>query len=279
MSDQKGLIDKLGNIPHQVITGLLLLVIALPFLFPVGIPLKITPYSLQIKNALEEVPEGGTILLSLDSAMGGTSETGGAIEAVTKYVVYDRPDVRIIMWGLHYDAIMVFNTFAKDTLEDAEYGTQYVWFGYVPGADAAIAKLSDDVTGILAVDFYGTPTEDLEIMKDINNADDFDLIFTFDTYGHADSYVGHWFERYQTKIVMAVLSGSIPMASMRFTAGQIVGFCGGVKGAAELEKVLGYPGPAYANYDVMNIANIYALALLMIGNLVYFANKTKRGSN
>lgn len=273
MSDQKGILDRLGNIPYQLICGLLLIVIAVPYLRPVGMPLSITPYSVQFKGALDAVPEGGNVVLSLDSAMGGTSETGGAIRAVTKYLIYDRPDLRVVMWGMHYDSVLVFNTFCKDVLEDAEYGSQVVWFGYVPGADAAIAKLSDDIKGILAVDFYGTPTGDIEIMKAVNSADDIDLLISFDTYGHDASYVGHWFERYKTKIAIAVLSGSIPMASMRFTAGQIVGFCGGVKGSAELEKILEYPGPAYKNYDVMNVANIYALALLVLGNAVYIINK------
>jgi len=273
MSAKKSLMYRLSNVPHQVIGALTLIVIALPYLMPVGIPLKITPYSEQFKAALDAVPEGGNVAFSLDSAMGGTTETGGMIRATIKYFIYDRPDVHIVMWGMHYDCVLVFNTFVADVLEDADYGKEVAWFGYIPGTDAAIAKLSDDLKGILSVDFYGTPVAQLEIMDNINGAPDFDLLLSFDTYGHADSYVGHWYERYKTKIAIGMLSGSIPVATMRFTAGQIVGFCGGVKGAAELEALLKYPGPAYTNYDVMNVANLFAIGLLLFGNITYFLTK------
>ncbi|MBS7657526.1 hypothetical protein KEJ33_06355 [Candidatus Bathyarchaeota archaeon] len=63
------------------------------------------------------------------------------------------------------------------------------------------------------------------------------------------------------------------MASVYFTAGQIVGFCGGSRGCAELERLTGYLGIATPTMDALNLSLIFALVLLIICNVGYHGSR------
>jgi hypothetical protein len=229
---------------------------------------------------MDDVPQGAHVVISLDSSVGGILETGGAMVATVKYYINHRPDVKLLIWGMHYDVPIVWVQYIEPAIMSAdtprEYGVDYAYLGYVPGADAAIGKLSDDIRGVISVDAFGTPIDQLPIMDGINNADDIALLHSYDTYGHSWSYIGHWNARYGTDINLTVMAGSTPLAAVYFDAGQIVGFCGGPLGSAELEKLTGYPGIATPTMDSANLALIFALLLLAIGNVGYLLTRGEK---
>jgi hypothetical protein len=173
---------------------------------------------------------------------------------------------------MHYDCPIVWSQYIQPVFEESnqQYGEDYVWLGYVPGGDSAIGKLSDDIRGVISVDAYSTHIDQLAVMDGVEGAEDIDLLQTYDTYGHAWSYIGHWNARYGTKINLTLMAGGIPRAEVYYTAGQIIGFCGGPRGSAELEALLNYPGIATPTMDSANLALIFSLFLLVIGNVGTF---------
>jgi hypothetical protein len=270
---EKSLLSKLENIRPQFIFWGLFILILLPFLFPLNTPITISRYTTAFATQLRAVPNGGNVLLSLDTGIGAITETGGAIVVTAKFFANERPDVHLVIWGIHYDSILVYRTYVEPYLKALKYGTQYAWLGYIPGGEAAIAKLSDDIEGILASDFYGTAISSIPLMKDVKNAKSFDLVVTSDTYGYITAYIGHWFQRYNTKILHDCTMGSAPTDIAYFTANQIVGFSPGARGSAELEKLLKFPGFAGSVVDALNVGIVYLVGLLIIGNIGYFARR------
>jgi hypothetical protein len=263
------LADKLLSVPSNVIFLVVFILILIPYIRPLVLPINITQVVDDYQKAMEDVPQNGRVVISLDSSVGGILETGGAMVATVKFYLNQRPDVDMIIWGMHYDCPIVWSQYIEPVFEgsDAVYGEDYVWLGYIPGADSAIGKLSDDITGVIAVDAYGTPIDQIPIMEGVENANDIDLLFSYDTYGHGWSYIGHWNARYNTKIDLTIGAGGIPQAEVYYANGQVEGFCGGPKGCAELETLLGYPGIAIPTMDSANLALIFSLFLLLICNV------------
>lgn len=275
MPTKGSLTDRVLSIPPQAIFAVLFVLIFIPYIRPVSIPIPVTDYVRRYKDSMDAVPQGGHVVLSLDSSIGGILETGGAMVATVKYYVNRRPDVKLIIWGMHYDCPIVWSRFIEPLLKDRKYGVDYVWFGYIPGADAAIGKLSDDIRGILQYDAYGKAVDDLPIMQGIRNANDIALLHTYDTYGHAWSYIGHWQARYKTKLNLTVMSANIPLAAVYFTAGQIVGFCGGSRGCAELERITGFLGIATPTVDALSLSLLYGLVLLAVSNIAFWTGRRR----
>lgn len=58
-----------------------------------------------------------------------------------------------------------------------------------------------------------------------------------------------------------------------YSAGQLNGLLGGMKGAAEYEKLVGRPALAITGMGAQSIAHLLIIFLVLIGNIGYFAGR------
>ncbi|MDD3733041.1 MAG: hypothetical protein PHU88_11775, partial [candidate division Zixibacteria bacterium] len=63
------------------------------------------------------------------------------------------------------------------------------------------------------------------------------------------------------------------------SAGQMTGLLGGMKGAAEYEKLLGRPARATSGMDAQSLLHLLIIALVIAGNVGYFVNLHQKGKN
>jgi hypothetical protein len=55
-----------------------------------------------------------------------------------------------------------------------------------------------------------------------------------------------------------------------YDSGQIVGFLGGLKGAAEYEALISSPGSGIRGMDAQTIAHLFIVFMVIVGNIGYF---------
>jgi hypothetical protein len=58
-----------------------------------------------------------------------------------------------------------------------------------------------------------------------------------------------------------------------FASGQLDGLLGGMKGAAEYEKLVGKPGLAITGMGAQSIVHFLIIFLVLIGNIGYFVGR------
>jgi len=58
-----------------------------------------------------------------------------------------------------------------------------------------------------------------------------------------------------------------------YNAGQIPGFLGGLKGAAEYESLVERPGLGVKGMDAQSMAHLLMLSFIVIGNIGYFISR------
>lgn len=59
-------------------------------------------------------------------------------------------------------------------------------------------------------------------------------------------------------------------------SGQLKGFLGGLRGAAEYELLVGAPGKGCAGMDAQSLGHVTIIVFLILGNIGYFAAKKQR---
>ncbi len=59
-------------------------------------------------------------------------------------------------------------------------------------------------------------------------------------------------------------------------AGQMTGLLGGMKGAAEYEKMVGHPGSATIGMDAQSMAHFLIIFMVLIGNIGFFLSRRKQ---
>jgi hypothetical protein len=266
----------LEDIDPRIIFWLLVILIALPMITPLGLPVFISDNTERFAEEMREVPSGGAIVMSLDHSVGAATNVRGQERVIARFFG-QRGDVRILIWGIHQDTFVNFQTNIEPILQeyDMEYGKDYVLLGYLPGQETAVAKLADNVRAF-SVDHFNNPVNDLEALEGLQDASDIDKVFTFDTSQATDYYIGHWYQRYDTQICGSYLGQYISTAEAQLSAGQLQAISGDIRGAAELEAEFDFPPESARITDTMSLTHSLILLLLLIGNVQYYLSRREK---
>jgi hypothetical protein len=83
--------------------------------------------------------------------------------------------------------------------------------------------------------------------------------------------------RYHVKLGSGCTAVSAPEFYPYVQSGHLVGLLGGMKGAAEYEKLVKRPGTAARGMDAQSVSHIVVFLFILIGNIAFFAlKKTKK---
>jgi hypothetical protein len=135
--------------------------------FPQITPVVIDPTVHEFYNYIEGLEDGDVWLLT---------ESGNVMDPFSIQAnrlvfwthAFAKPGIKILCFSLVGDAnINVENIlrympqWAKDS---KTYGVDWVYLGFVPGEESAVAALFSDIRSVVTVDYYGNPIDSLPMM-------------------------------------------------------------------------------------------------------------------
>jgi hypothetical protein len=150
-----------------------------------------------------------------------------------------------------------------------EYGVDWVFLGYIPGGETALAALHEDFPSIALADWEGTPASELPLLQGIQDYRDFDLAIanTWDFY----KFARQWPSTPETPTIAMVPTWT--WASARpFYPDTFKAMMHGTKGAGEYEILLGIPGRGIASADALTLSTLTWVGALIAAQVsVYIA--------
>ena len=262
----------------QIIYTLLVISIVIPLLNPVGLPIGISSTTRDVYNYIENtLPAGKPVLIDLYYEMAARAELEPQAAAVIKHL-FEKNCKLVFVSTITYGPIVfeLLKSTAADLFADKTYGVDYVFLGYIAGNEPAVRSLATSIRGTVAVDNYGTAISALQMMADIDKAEDFALVFIVssgtDTFGW---YVRQWYTPYDVPLLFGALSVIGPSIKPYVDAGQAIGMLTGQRSAAEYETLVGRKGLGLASMDAQSFAHALILIFIIIGNIILFATRSK----
>ena len=259
-------------------------VIAFPLLVNITIPIPISKYTRDYYNVVETI-EPGTIVGLNNLASGATYSQLSSSVIRTAVRVWERGG-KIVFFntrteGVPFSELIIDEAkriyTSRNPGESIEYDVDYVHMGYIAGEETGFAAFIADMKGIIKVDNYGTPTDQLEMMKNIN--DGFDLPYMVHIMAGVPS--PYMLRQYQTRYngKMIQVNTDVDMAGeMPFLAsGQLSGAIIGVSGTAQYEYLTGIAGPNLRLVNPLSLASMLVLIVLALGNAEYLIQKYRGG--
>ena len=274
-SNDKDIIERISKIDRRVIYWLFIIIVAFPHIRPFGLPLAVTEYTESFYDKIENNYEAGDVCIySLDVTLSSSAELGGGVVASVRHL--SRKGIKIVAYSGSPEGPLIFDSLMKPALDAAgyEYGVDYTYLGYAAGGETLVARLMEDISEVYPTDYYGTPITELPLMDDHNKATDFDFCFGF---GNPIYYLRQWYSKYQSIVLCMTTANNFATNFPHLDAGY-VDMTNGVNGCAEYEVLLGYSGIAGSSVDSTSMAQLMIIALIFLGNIVYFIQKS-RGSN
>jgi hypothetical protein len=279
-----GLARKLLNLDRRWLFLLVFLGVATPIVKPIGLPVTTTGSTRAAYDFIESLPPGSIVWLSFDYGPSSAPENDPMAEGFLRQCFVRK--LRVIVCALYPlgGLTLANNSVEKVTSEfpNLRYGVDYVNLGYKDGASAVMRRMDKDIAGAFPTDARGTPTTQIPIMSGVRSIRDVKLAFTA-----ATGLIGEWWitqvhQQSGTPVIIGPTAVSAPKYYAYLNAGQLVGMVGGMKGAAEYEKLLAGGHPELAQFyretrgftatkgmDGQTVIHVVIIVFILIGNLAY----------
>lgn len=269
-------LNRLQKLDRRWIYLVLLVLISWPLFKPIGLPLRVSPLVKQSYEFVENLPPGSIVAWSVDSGVAVYGEQFPQARVTLEHLA-KKPDLKIIVVHFWEQGPLFFNSLVN-ILEKSgkKYGEDWVDLGYIPGGEAAMAAFADDIHKTVPTDARGTPLSEIPLMKKVNTAKDIKLWITISagTPGIPE-YARQIQSRYNVPIIAGVLSQFATIYMPYVNSKQLVGMLGGLRAAAEYEKLLGTTGIAGKAVDALSNAHLVIIAFVLLANGVYLAQRKK----
>ncbi len=183
----------------------------------------------------------------------------------------------MLAMGREQGPLLAEKTITYIDTKGKEYGDDYVNIGFFAGAEAAMASFASDIPGLVKVDYYGTPIDQLSVMDGLMDLNDIDLFICLwsGTPGWGE-YLRQWYTPYEIPVIGGTLGINGPGAAPYVAAGQLKGLVVGLRGGAEYEKLINKPGEAISGMDAITTSHLLVIAFVIFGNIGYFASRGMR---
>ncbi len=251
--------------------------VVIPFFFPLGLLVDVTPPVQSLYDAVDVLPPSSQpLLLAIDYAPATLPELEPMALAILRHA-FSR-DVNVAVMTLHPAGYGLAERAGLQVAEeyDRVYGEDYVYLGFQPGTSAVILSLGVNIRNVFPEDAYGTPLSEFPIMDGIRNYDDIPLLITLAGWSAAEAWVYFAHEPFGQEVGAGVTAVMATDYYPYLNTGQLVGLLGGMRGAAEYEGLVGHPDKGVRGMDSQSIIHMLIIALIVVGNIAYFATRKSK---
>ncbi|MDQ7778705.1 MAG: hypothetical protein RDV41_03215 [Planctomycetota bacterium] len=260
------------------------LLIAFAIIVPLYVPFNIPSSGVSepvrgVFDKIDSMPAGSSMLLSMDFDPTSKPELLPMAVAILKHAF--ARDIKVVGMTLWLTGTgMAENAFVSGAEEmHKERYVDYVFLGWQVQPYSVIINMGQDLHGIWPKDYYGKTMAEIPMMETLRSLKDFDYVVCV---AAGDPGLGAWY-MYGAEKHKFVLGGGCtgviaPGMYPFLQAKQINGLIAGMKGAAEYEELLekkmkGGRGAACAGMDSQSAAHFLIIALVVVGNILYFVSR------
>jgi len=245
-----------------------------PIIRPIGLPILVSDPTRDFYNYVNNnIQENDKILIWGGMSVGfwPTEYKPGVIAAVQHF--FDKGAKIYWISGTTEDPV-IYDQYVIPEIEkgSADYGINYVNLGYYSGGEMAMSAFAKDISSVVEQDYYGTPIDQLPMMGEVSDANDFEFII------HITGSPPEWLLRqynsaYGKDCGFISISGMMGIYLPYYASEQMIGFINGLRGGAEYETLTGNPGIGLASTDTVSTGHIFFSVLILLTNVLYFIDR------
>ena len=259
-------VRRLLSIDRRIIFLLVAAGVVLPLLHPLNLPVTVTPRVKAAFEAIDALPPGSKVLISMDYEPDIMAELMPMSIAVMRHCF--RKHLQVIAMtlypagtGLGERAIAIA---AK--AEGAVKNKDYAWLGYKSGFQVVMIGIGENLRGMYPVDFYGTPLDSIPILRGVNTYRQMAMVVNLSGSSATDYWIQFAQGRFHAPLVVGCTAVMATDYYPYLSSRQILGLIGGMKGAAEYEALIDIVGDARRGMDAQSLVHLIVVALVIVGN-------------
>lgn len=277
MSRIEDILLKIGSIDRRWIFIIIAVVVVVPLMVPIGMPIRATDTSKDVYDAIESLPKGSRVLLSIEYSPSTKPENHPMTISMLRHLF--RNDQKVYVTCLWPDGQFMAQDALSQVAEDEfgkKYGEDYVLLGYRPGGEAVVKGIVSNIRKLYSVDSRQTKVDEIPMMDGITNFKDFVFLFSISAgYPGTIEWVQYAADPTGVPMSSGVTSIQVNEVMPYVQSGQMVGVLAGMPGAAEYESLIGKKGSATSGMDAQSVAHLVIVLFIVLGNAAYFIERKR----
>ena len=281
MADEGGIYKLMATYDKRWVYVVLFIVVLGPLINPFGMPIGISAMTRHYHAELDALQEGDIVFSTWNMEFSGYMELKPGVLASHKMFI--EKGVKLCIAFGHFEGVAlppeIMDKQLKRWLDDYDYteGEDYVIIGYVFPNEAAVAALATDFHANVRVDWKGNSIAGT-FLDDVQNGGDFDLISDYTTGLATTFLIRHIVLEYGTPMAVNSIGVSVPGHLANLDAGLITSLLASTRGGAELEFLIGSPGPGLKSMDAFTFGHYSLIIFIIIGNIGHYGWSRRTGA-
>jgi hypothetical protein len=269
-------LEKMMTIDRRWVYLLIGLAVIIPTVVSFEVPVSISPEVKKIYDFVERIEPGKHLFVCMDYDPSSMAELNPMAEAIVNQA-FDR-NIKIIFVTLsQFGAGLVEQITSKLADKRGKVrGVDYTFLGYRPYPAITILAMGIDFRVPFPEDYYDVPLDSLPVMRGIKNFYNVEGVIEITSGSTADFWLIYGNGRYGFPLALGITGVMSADFYQYLQSGQLFGIIPGVKGAAEYEDLVSYPGEGMAQMPYQVIAHGVIIAFIIISNAAYFASRKRK---
>lgn len=249
-----------------------------PVVLTLQLPIDISPETQQLYDAIDALPDSSAVMLTFDYYASTLAEAEPMSRAVLHHLFSKNCRV-VTMTTIPLGGPSISERVTRDiaTGYDKEYGRDFVNLGYKANYVAVLKGMGSSIRAIYPADNSGTPLDDIPMMIDIDNYGDLVFICVIADNAVVEYWMSIVNAQYGIKIGSGVTAVMAPKIYAYVGSGQMTGLLGGMKGAADYEKLVEKPDMATKGMAAQSLVHIFIIFSVIAGNVIFIYERKKHG--
>jgi hypothetical protein len=277
MAGQKSLLAHLTSVDRRVIYLLMTVAVAWPMFKLLALPVLVSKEVAGFHREVEALHPGDHVIFAFDYEPDVMAELDPMSRAVIDRLF--EKNVKVVALTLYPGGAGI----AQPVLERAAgahhkvYGEDYVFLGYNPDWSGTMLRLGESIKATYPADQFGRDTRAMPILADCDSYKDVKLLVSICGSQLTEYWAAYAGARYGQRIVSGNTAVQAVFIYPFYQSGQIKGFLGGLKGAAEYETVIDKPAFGVRGMGSQTMGHLLIVLFVIVGNLGYLAAKRPGG--
>ena len=248
-----------------------------PLLFPIPLPIRVTPPVQGFVAAIDALKPGSTVLMSCDYDPSSIPELVPMTRTAFRHLLANNHKVVVTcLWSGGAGLVDSVITEVSREFPTKSYGVDWVNLGYKSGNEAVMVLMGQGVANVFPRDYRGNVTRELPLMRTVRDYSSFPLLVNI-----SGGYPGtkEWVQQVQSRFHLPMVAGVTAVSAPEFypylQSHQLLGMLGGMAGAAEYEVARHETGTAIKGMAAQSLGHLLVALCILLGNLIQFLQRRK----
>jgi hypothetical protein len=263
---------------HWAFLGLFVVVLA-TMLLGFRPSMGISPDTQKMFNYIDSLPSGSIVMFSFDHEASALPEIKPLALALLRHSF--SKGHRIIGVALMAEGTAVGYRLMETVAGEygKQYGSDFAYLGFKPQFIAAILSMGESIPKTFPRDYLGTPVEQIPLLKNVRAYSDLAGVISISDGNLATHWIEYGHARFNVTVSAAVTAAMVTSYDPYLSSGQLNAMVSGLRGAAEYEQLIKIGGGGQRGMMAQSVSHLYVLALIVIGNIMYFTARRRRGKS